>query len=83
MAALFLAGDMRWRGVGGGTGDKGGGDWNGSPETLHSDFSKLTTNGMSDKFPRTDTALSGAEEKQTRSATFSFKSHVTTPDAVC
>lgn len=25
MAALFLAGDMGWRGVGGGTGDGGGG----------------------------------------------------------
>lgn len=61
----------------------GWGGWNGSPETLHSDFSKLTTNGLSDKFPRTDTTLSRAKEKQTRSATFSFKTHVTAPDAVC
>lgn len=68
MAALFLAGDMGWWGWGWWDGR---GDWNGSPETLHSDFSKLTTNGMSDKFPRTDTTLSGAEEKQTRSTTFS------------
>lgn len=39
MAALFLAGDMGWGGGGG-----GGGEWSGSPETLRSAFSKLTTN---------------------------------------
>lgn len=39
MAALFLAGDMGWWGFGG-----VGGDWSGSPETLRSAFSKLTTN---------------------------------------
>lgn len=44
------------------------GGWSGSPETLRSAFSKLTTNRMSDKFPRTDAPRVRSREKNKQEA---------------
>lgn len=60
MAALFLAGDMGWGRWG---------DWSDSPETALS-LSKVTTNWISDKFPRPDMTLCGAKKNKQQMARF-------------